>query len=417
LDVVVATSAFGLGMDQGDVRSVVHATAPENVDRYYQEVGRGGRDGSASVALTVYTSQDMKLAERLNNTAIISLSRGLERWQQMFRSSRREGLGENRFRVPVDTVPSFRPEDIGMLNKYNLQWNVRTLTLMQRAGLLALDDEPPPQARADDLQPSTSPRVEGVSRVVRILDQAHLSEAAWRERVEPERDRSWIRDDRAFGLMREALAGHRRCLSEVFAEAYGALPPTENTAEGGATVERSCGGCTYCRERGIAPRGGLQPVPIWAWRAPGRLGPAISAVLQRRPVAVFYETGDEKRAIKMMWWLGSQGLRHVVVSDALMPTALEMLTGSRAREIAPFVTPFSEFTSLRSSALPTVLCISEELVRDDILEANMSSRFNMPRIVLLSAYARPADRPDRLLRNVISFTSYSLAEFETRLAL
>jgi hypothetical protein len=132
---------------------------------------------------------------------------------------------------------------------------------------------------------------------------------------------------------------------------------------------------------------------------------------------VFYETGDEKRAIKMMWWLGSQGLRHVVVSDALMPTALEMLTGSRAREIAPFVTPFSEFTSLRSSALPTVLCISEELVRDDILEANMSSRFNMPRIVLLSAYARPADRPDRLLRNVISFTSYSLAEFETRLAL
>jgi ATP-dependent DNA helicase RecQ len=57
-DIGVGTSAFGLGLDISDVRSVVHATIPETIDRYYQEVGRAGRDGRASVAYLAASPDD-----------------------------------------------------------------------------------------------------------------------------------------------------------------------------------------------------------------------------------------------------------------------------------------------------------------------------------------------------------------------
>ena len=61
LDVVVATTAFGMGIDKPNVGFVLHADVPESLDSYYQEIGRAGRDGEAAVAALHYRSEDLGL--------------------------------------------------------------------------------------------------------------------------------------------------------------------------------------------------------------------------------------------------------------------------------------------------------------------------------------------------------------------
>jgi ATP-dependent DNA helicase RecQ len=58
-EVMVATNAFGMGADKSDVRFVIHYDAPDSLDSYYQEIGRGGRDGEPARAILLFRRQDL----------------------------------------------------------------------------------------------------------------------------------------------------------------------------------------------------------------------------------------------------------------------------------------------------------------------------------------------------------------------
>ncbi len=221
VDIVVATSAFGLGMDQAEVRSIVHACLPETIDRYYQEVGRAGRDGKAAVALLVSTPEDLGTAEGLTRERIISVDRGFERWEAMWIRGR--AIDNDTFVVSLDD----RPADIAGTGDRNASWNLRTLVLMARAGLLAFTPPPPPVVEPEDGEDSTAFE-ERRRRVfvrfsrqvgIRLLGSRHSDKLHWNSVVASTRAGLRAADEESAKLVRE-LRHLRIPLNDMFRRVY-----------------------------------------------------------------------------------------------------------------------------------------------------------------------------------------------------
>jgi ATP-dependent DNA helicase RecQ len=155
LDVVVATSAFGMGIDKPDVRFVLHAATPASLDAYYQEIGRGGRDGDPAVAELHHHARDVDL--------------------QRFLTARRPtpdalravlaALGDGQARTP---------KEIGAASGVSPTRRTSALNLLEQAGAVATDAEG--RCRATGVRAD-----EAVARAVEIAE--HRRETV-RSRIE-----------------------------------------------------------------------------------------------------------------------------------------------------------------------------------------------------------------------------------------
>ncbi|MNZ32009.1 ATP-dependent DNA helicase RecQ [compost metagenome] len=256
LDIMIATSAFGVGMDKNDVRTVIHATVPENMDRFYQEVGRGGRDGYACTSLLIYEPQDVSQAKQLSSQSLINLGLGLKRWKKLW--ERAEPLGGNLYRIDIDRIH----DRLNFRSKKNRLWNLRTVLMMVRAGVLELDADlqnPPDKNDYADVNQYEAAKEQIIlqnsnSLVVRILIGNHTGEELWKTRIIPSRKET----------LEAARANHNALINWLNAPLC--KPLCETLVELYSLAEfipgHACGGCPSCRNNQSFSSGYLIPPPL-----------------------------------------------------------------------------------------------------------------------------------------------------------
>jgi len=224
IDLMVATSAFGVGVDKEDVRAVIHACYPENLDRYYQEVGRSGRDGYSSVCLLMPTVGDLKIAKSLGTKLLKDENKIQQRWESMYNNRQSIEGEEYVCKLPV-SVKRLSLKG-GRTYSKNIIWNKSLLLQMFRSEcieLLNLEVEMPEDPE-DEQEEWVTVRINfppGAPNLAKLL--------------EPVRKREMERFKIGFDQIEE-LISPKYCISRTLQKLYN-VPYNQ----------RVCGGCIICR--------------------------------------------------------------------------------------------------------------------------------------------------------------------------
>lgn len=266
IDVVFGTSAFGLGVDQSDVRSVVHACVPGSVDRFYQEVGRSGRDGHASVAVWLpVVGPDLREAMKIESSTVIGDEKAWSRWKAM-RSSAPQATLANPDALVVDTTAV--PRHVTDESDKNRLWNRNTLILFERAGLINLVTLPPPEREKDESQEAWEARQEiewerfrSTVGVQLQRDAGNFDRTTVDERLNGLRS-AILQDEASARARLESLLACQACWGEAISTEYRYefTFPGDSNRTVRQEVASSCSGCPAQNHRG--PVDGRAPVPV-----------------------------------------------------------------------------------------------------------------------------------------------------------
>ena len=373
LDVVVATSAFGMGIDKADVRSVIHACLPEGPARWYQEIGRASRDNGQGLAACLFvdgpTDSDVKQAYGLATSGWLTRDLAEQRWTGLLAAATARKYVGDRLQMTID-LDAFREGLRPRAGDWNRGWNMTLLTLMQRAGILRVLSMP-----MDGDQPEFAWTIE-------ILDARVLTgvdDGVW-QKVSDLRDGE-LADARAdldafVKVMRHPT---KACVTRT---AFEVIEPH--------SYAPACGRCPSCRKTGITPPTHLVARGLErCWSEPGFCRTALPReTLLVTPTDPHFEDG----LASLIETLTRSGIDQIVVPHGLADRAAAHMLSAQTR-LGLVLDEREWLGENRLADVPTAILLPEEGAAAEIMVKRASDfRESCSSPLLIVA------RPDRLVR-------------------
>lgn len=210
-EVMIATSAFGVGVDKPDVRTVIHTYIPQNANTFYQELGRGGRDRLPCLSVMCLQPEDTTIGRDRITKKVLTAEKILGRWDSMYNNPKSKRFPNNKVCIDTSIRPNYADVDEfddSPTSDADMNWNVYVLLFLRRYNMIKILEVSIESGRYMIIIEISDDRLRENNEKLKLY-------------IESIRELEWNYYNDAYNSMSNAVRSNsRNCLSELFTDTY-----------------------------------------------------------------------------------------------------------------------------------------------------------------------------------------------------